>query len=104
MEPSDRAWLFAEMGRRGFLRIDAEFSGGGDEGGLEQVQVETVPGVWSNLDEDDRLEEILAGLMYEYYSGDGAGVYGSIAVDRDANAILINASVEEYVEQTPIEL
>ncbi len=101
----DKEWTLNELARRGFVRAAVEFSGGNDEGGVEEItlfrengQTEDIDpyygegyryvngrfeSIRTELDDDEKLAQQLGTPVYDAY-GSFAGefsVYGKVIFD-----------------------
>jgi len=116
----DRAAVFKELKRRGIAKANVHFSGGGDEGGcdniellneageivceLEEYYANTLiidgPGKTREIDPPDNDEELSEGLcvpMYERFGGfDGSSVQGTITWDVAGEKITLEGSEEVW--------
>ncbi len=90
--------LFSYMDAVGLSRIEMEYSGGGDSGGVDNINF--VPAVATAVENAfrEQLEEALSNPIYNRHGGfaDGGGYYVNGVVLYDAKNRLINISGTDH--------
>ena len=103
----DRKGMFAELRRRMVGKVVVEFSGGGDEGGVEEIRLLSATGFpmgtikpWDGKGIDKELAEILSAPVYDRYYGFAGEfhVSGTIEynVETETATMECSESHEEY--------
>ena len=107
-QASDKSAVMDAMRAAGATRAKIQFSGGGDEGGADQITVTYADAIKHDLPvySDDELSQLLSDIVsWKYYSfADGGGfhVNGTITVDVAANTVTF-LCYEETSRETKIE-
>lgn len=98
--------LLAAMRKAGVHRIEATYSGGHDEGGVQEMQLYNVSGgTVSLLDSSplwDACNEVLSTKFFSWALG--CSVYGTLYVDLGEKRAWTSGEIEQYSEDTdPLE-
>lgn len=102
----DRKEIFAELRKRGAAKVVVQFSGGGDEGGVENIQllsetgfpIGTLP-AWGGEGIDGELADQLSKPVYDrYYSFAGEFyVNGTVEYDVEKETAVMSGQESEEV-------
>lgn len=105
--------VFAELHRRGVAKATANFSGGNDEGFVDEITMFSALGqevgtlseyrYGGQGDEDTRLAEAIAQPIYDEYGGFGfeGSVHGDLTWDVPARKVRMSKNeMTEYVHST----
>ena len=88
-------------------KVVAEFSGGGDEGGFDDIVGTSADGdkaIDIDSDEWNWLCEYLDDLLDGEYGGFcGSCVRGSLNIDVESGRVWMTSEAEQYVEQADVE-
>lgn len=110
---SNRDEVFTELNRRGIVRVEVEFSGGGDEGGVDKITVypsesELEPN-YPQYDYQKRryktpmsLEQMLCWPVESQYGGFGfeGSVHGKVIWDVPSRSVRLEGEQTQYVPFT----
>ena len=72
MTPEIRKVCFEELARRKYITAEVVYSGGGDEGGVDEIYVTDGGDEQIPLTEDDPLFSYLASVVYATFGGFGS--------------------------------
>ena len=103
-EVMSREQVFDKLAAEGFNKVEVEFSGGGDEGGVDNIAFYKDDCLDSEMDgygaDDDPLGSALAQPVYDRYGGFGfeGGVSGTLIWDIDSRRLSINGNKQHYLE------
>jgi hypothetical protein len=100
--------LLAAMRKAGVHRIEATYSGGHDEGGVQEMQLFDAGGELKIVEDDlreplwDACNEVLSTKFYSWALG--CSVYGTLYVDLSEKRAWTSGEIEQYTtDEEPLE-
>jgi hypothetical protein len=107
MTPELKQLILNTIRSAGFVSVEVEFQGGGDEGFYERMTATTEAGtemdIYGGYGGRGSSHPELAGMLEEatdqHWDWNGGGVSGTMLYDAENNEIVLNMDEEEWVTQ-----
>jgi hypothetical protein len=106
MTPERKQEILDMIRAAGFVRVEVEFSGGGDEGSYDQINGITEDGdeveIQSYYSKPNDLGRIIEDETDNYWDWNGSSVSGKMLYDAENDEIVLNMDEEEWVTRPTV--